>query len=283
MTADVQPELAAHRPICGAPCPNGGKESTRRRSRADLGWMGHCNRRVQREGDRCFMHLLPSQSLPQCSGTGMPPRSGGDRARCPVCGLAIHVRLDGTVGTHGRPKAPHKNRAHWRGGIERVDLPGEEWRAIPGWEDTHEVSSMGRVYSVKREGVLNSGRILRQNLRNGYATVSLKQGDGTAKRLSVHRLMMHAFVGPQESGVVVRHLDGQSTNNVLSNLKYGTFSENEADKVAHGTHHWASKTHCPQNHPYDEANTYVYRGSRHCRTCHRERCRARDALRRAAA
>ena len=36
------------------------------------------------------------------------------------------------------------------------------------------------------------------------------------------------------------------------------------------------KTHCPQNHPYDEENTYVdRRGARHCRTCRRERMAAR--------
>jgi hypothetical protein len=33
-----------------------------------------------------------------------------------------------------------------------------------------------------------------------------------------------------------------------------------------------AKTHCPRNHPYDEANTYVdKRGSRNCRTCRRNR------------
>lgn len=39
----------------------------------------------------------------------------------------------------------------------------------------------------------------------------------------------------------------------------------------------ARKTHCPQGHAYDEANTYVFRGSRNCRTCHQAtviRCRA---------
>lgn len=32
--------------------------------------------------------------------------------------------------------------------------------------------------------------------------------------------------------------------------------------------HWhAEKTHCPQGHPYDEANTYVHGTSRYCREC----------------
>jgi hypothetical protein len=29
----------------------------------------------------------------------------------------------------------------------------------------------------------------------------------------------------------------------------------------------AKKTHCPKGHPYDDANTIVYRGYRYCRTC----------------
>jgi hypothetical protein len=29
----------------------------------------------------------------------------------------------------------------------------------------------------------------------------------------------------------------------------------------------AAKTHCPQGHPYDSENTYLYRGLRYCRIC----------------
>lgn len=39
----------------------------------------------------------------------------------------------------------------------------------------------------------------------------------------------------------------------------------------------ARKTHCPQKHRYDDANTRVARGRRHCRTCHRDRLRRNRA------
>ena len=41
----------------------------------------------------------------------------------------------------------------------------------------------------------------------------------------------------------------------------------------------ARKTHCPRGHEYDEANTYLRpgRGSRHCRTCDREKRREQRA------
>jgi len=32
----------------------------------------------------------------------------------------------------------------------------------------------------------------------------------------------------------------------------------------------AAKTECPQKHPYDNENTYWYKGERHCRKCRRE-------------
>lgn len=34
-----------------------------------------------------------------------------------------------------------------------------------------------------------------------------------------------------------------------------------------------AKTHCPQGHPYDEENTCVSGGARHCRTCARDNAR----------
>lgn len=52
-----------------------------------------------------------------------------------------------------------------------------------------------------------------------------------------------------------------------------------------GNGHWRTRTHCPQGHAYDEANTYIARNldgspkSRMCRTCMRERARARRAAR----
>ena len=52
-----------------------------------------------------------------------------------------------------------------------------------------------------------------------------------------------------------------------------------------GNGHWRERTHCPRGHAYDEANTYIERRadgtpkSRMCRTCQRERARARRAER----
>jgi hypothetical protein len=60
----------------------------------------------------------------------------------------------------------------------------------------------------------------------------------------------------------------------------GTHADNMADMAAKGraSNGSSKRTHCPQGHPYDEANTYVNQGKRHCRPCHAQLERSRRAL-----
>jgi len=57
--------------------------------------------------------------------------------------------------------------------------------------------------------------------------------DGKTKLVSVHRFMLECWVGVRPRSQVVRHLDGNSLNNELSNLKYGTVKENVEDAFRH--------------------------------------------------
>lgn len=43
-------------PICDAPCFYGGIAATRKYSKAELGHMWHCNRKVKVAGERCWQH-----------------------------------------------------------------------------------------------------------------------------------------------------------------------------------------------------------------------------------
>lgn len=79
-----------------------------------------------------------------------------------------------------------------------------------------------------------------------------------------------AFIG--EDDRLVRHLDGDPTNNRADNLAYGTVSENQLDSVDHGTHANSLRTHCSNGHEFTEGNVYRYttkNGSVHrkCRKC----------------
>ncbi len=69
----------------------------------------------------------------------------------------------------------------------------------------------------------------------GYPQVGLRR-DGKAYTRHVHRLILETFIGPCPEGMECRHLDGDSVNNRLDNLKWGTHSENMQDSIRHGTH-----------------------------------------------
>lgn len=143
----------------------------------------------------------------------------------------------------------------------------EEWRAV-SIAPEYEVSSLGRVKSHKGR----APRILRPCINPlGYHNHTLYTADGRIFT-TAHVLVMTEFVGPRPEGMDIRHIDGDPGNNALSNLAYGTHSENMRDKRRHGTNVNLNKTHCPARHPYDAANTYLTpEGWRHCRTCAIER------------
>ena len=104
----------------------------------------------------------------------------------------------------------------------------------------------------------------------GYGT--FKTGDATAY---VHRVAYETLIGPIPSGLVLDHLCQVRNCVAVDHLEPVTNLVN----VRRGIH--VARTHCPQGHPYDEANTYYepYRWgvTRKCRACHRERQRVRWA------
>lgn len=157
----------------------------------------------------------------------------------------------------------------------------EVWKPVAGYEGAYEVSSSGRVRSLPRldrRGRRIQGRILAAHpLPKGHLRVKLSR-DGDYEQGSVHRMVLTAFSGPPPDGHESLHGDGDPTNNNIENLRWGTRSENNLDRVRHGTHHQAIKTHCPRGHPYDVANTYrTSDGRRICKECGRISVRNRRA------
>ncbi|WP_157257602.1 NUMOD4 motif-containing HNH endonuclease [Oerskovia sp. Root918] len=160
-------------------------------------------------------------------------------------------------------------------------MASEAWKPIDGFEGQYEVSDLGRVRSMDRvdpRGRLRDGRHLSPfATRKGHLRVALCHGTGNRK-LYIHRLVLEAFVGPAPDGTEACHGDGNPAHNALENLRWDSRSENNRDRVRHGTHHEARKTCCPQGHAYDASNTYTDQlGKRYCRACQRAR-RARAAV-----
>lgn len=109
----------------------------------------------------------------------------------------------------------------------------------------------------------------------GYGSVSL---GGVV--FAVHRLSYEHFVGPIPPGLTIDHVKARGCVSRAcanpSHLEPVTLAEN----VLRGDSPPAlnkRKTHCPQGHPYDDANTYVNpnTGYRLCRACARARSLAR--------
>ena len=160
----------------------------------------------------------------------------------------------------------------------------EQWKPVHGYEGIYEVSSHGRVRSVDRTVTCSDGKVHRYkgkvlsaclSKRGGYPLVNLRdQGKGQTRY--VHSLAAEAFIGSRPEGMEVCHNDGDSTNNHLDNLRYDTSSDNELDKVRHGTHHEAVKTHCPRGHELFAENippSNAKQGKRACLACARARSR----------
>jgi hypothetical protein len=101
---------------------------------------------------------------------------------------------------------------------------------------------------------------------NGYGQFML-----AGHNVAAHRLAYEMVVGPIPEGLDLDHLCRNRTCCNPAHLEPVTRRENARRGIK-----GVLTTHCPQGHPYDEANTRITRnGWRSCRACGRERARAR--------
>lgn len=111
------------------------------------------------------------------------------------------------------------------------------------------------------------------------------------KHCRAHRVAYELMVGPIPDGLTIDHVKANGCTSTLcvkaiadefgpAHLEPVTMRENllRGDTLQARN---ARKTHCPQGHPFDEANTMRYGGSRHCRACHKAQAARYDELRRA--
>lgn len=128
------------------------------------------------------------------------------------------------------------------------------WLPVRGYKGLYLVSTTGKVKSlprtVKGRGNIQlkiPGRILKLSPRkNGYISVTLHKKGKQVTR-AVHRLVLEAFVGPRPPGKEACHFpDRNKSNNHLSNLRWGTSTDNHQDMITHGTHY---KPPLGENHP----------------------------------
>ena len=101
-------------------------------------------------------------------------------------------------------------------------------KEIPGFEDKYIAHTDGRIFSIR------SNKYLKPIIRcRGYLAVDLGRKGG---RHSIHRLVARTFLENYSEDLVVNHLDGNKTNNQLSNLEMCTNAENLQHSYRVGLH-----------------------------------------------
>lgn len=118
----------------------------------------------------------------------------------------------------------------------------ERWKAIPGYPK-YQVSDFGHV---RRS---DSKKLLTPSDGEGRLRVNLcprnSSGCGSFKTVRVHRLVLLAFRGYAPVGKPLgTHRDGNSQNNRLANLRWGSKKDNAQDSIRHGT--WVHGERFPQ-------------------------------------
>lgn len=89
-----------------------------------------------------------------------------------------------------------------------IELKNEQWKDIFGYDGMYQVSSFGRVRSLKfgKTRVLKGG-----TTQDGYLTVLLYK-DGKRKGFTVHRLVANTFIpNSDESKTEVNHINACKT------------------------------------------------------------------------
>lgn len=101
----------------------------------------------------------------------------------------------------------------------------EIWKTIENYPN-YEVSNLGNVRNKKTKRVLRPAK-----LNTGYLQVRIKDSTGVYRGRNIHRLVMTTF-NPVENmeNLHVDHIDFNTQNNCLENLRWLTPAENRSRK-----------------------------------------------------
>lgn len=111
-----------------------------------------------------------------------------------------------------------------------VKEDGKAWRGIQGYEGLYMVNDKGQILTLARLSADN--RRIKQRVLNGHKAVdgymiAMLTKFRKRKRLSIHRLVLNAFVGPPPTEKhECNHKNGIKHDNRAENLEWVTRSEN---------------------------------------------------------
>ena len=106
----------------------------------------------------------------------------------------------------------------------------EVYKDIPGFEGKYMISNKGNVMSMNYQNTRKPKVLIPVKHHLGYLLVHL----GSSKIKMVHTLVAEAFIPNPEGKPFVNHIDGNKSNNVVSNLEWVTSKENMEHAIRTG-------------------------------------------------
>ncbi|MDB5090878.1 MAG: hypothetical protein JWR09_4872 [Mucilaginibacter sp.] len=142
------------------------------------------------------------------------------------------------------PIPVHKNKS-------LADLPGEEWKDVPGFEGSFQASSLGRVKSLDRiiphprigqqfvrGQIISQSVAINRNIKTGEPMTDLRVTvtmESVPYHFNTRRIIYRTFIDPHldydKDGLYVINVDGDGYNNRPDNLQAVTKSEKQLRAV----------------------------------------------------
>lgn len=101
------------------------------------------------------------------------------------------------------------------------------WFRIEGFPD---------YYANTSGQVMRNNRLIKPHVYNKYGHQQVRlYKDRKQYAKDLHRLIAEMFIPNPHDYPIVRHLDDDPSNNDISNLAWGTYTDNTADSIRNGT------------------------------------------------
>jgi len=107
---------------------------------------------------------------------------------------------------------------------KELNIEGEIWKDIEGYNGKYQVSNFGRIKSIIPWNGTNERILFQQNL-HGYYRVGLYLNKKN-KHSSVHRLVGQAFIPNADNLPYINHKNGHTLENFVENLEWVTPQQN---------------------------------------------------------